>query len=270
MTSRGCPYHCTFCDSRVFGHSLRTHSARYTLDMIRHLRSRYGIRDLMVLDDNFILRRERLFEICDAMVRDRMDLQWYCMGHAKVMTEDRLRKIREAGCWIIELGIESGCDRVLEAIRKSTTKAEIANAVSRARAVGLKVKGNFIFGLPTETAESLEETIRFATSIPLSYFQQNFLTIWPGCELSVQPERYGTGSTDWDVLAHQRVTFVPHGLTEDELVRASKRAFRRFYLRPRVVLEFLGSMTSWRAAGTLVTGLFAFLGTMLRRRRRPA
>lgn len=264
MTSRGCPYRCTFCDSRVFGQKVRVHSAPYTLSMIRHLMKRYGIRDLMLLDDNFILRQERLFEICDTMIREKMDLRWYCMGHAQVMTDERLRKIRKAGCWIIEVGIESGCDRILKTIRKSTTKQEVASAVGRARAAGLRVKGNFIFGLPTEDRASLEETIRFATSIGLSYFQQNFLTIWPGCELSVRPDRYGTAETDWDRLAHQRVTFVPHGLTRTDLVGASKRAFRRFYLRPRIILELAASLTSWRAARTLLTGLVAFLGTMRR------
>ena len=266
MTSRGCPYRCTFCDSRVFGQQVRTHSAPYTLNMIRHLMKRYGVRDLMMLDDNFILRQERLFEICDTMIRERMDLQWYCMGHVQVMTDERLRRIREAGCWIIEVGIESGCDRILKTIRKSATKQEVAAAVGRARAAGLKVKGNFIFGLPTEDRESLEETIRFASGIGLSYFQQNFLTIWPGCELSVQPERYGTAETDWDKLAHQRATFLPHGLTREDLVRASKRAFWRFYLRPRVILELMASMTSWRAVQTLMTGFVGFLKTMLRRR----
>ena len=264
MTSRGCPYHCTFCDSLVFGHSVRTHSAGYTLEMIRHLRRRYGIRDLMMLDDNFILRQERLFEICDAMIRERMDLQWYCMGHARTMTEERLRRIRRAGCWVIEMGIESGCDRILKTIRKSATKNEVAAAVRRARAAGLKVKGNFIFGFPTETAESLEETIRFATEIGLSYFQQNFLTVWPGCEIALDAASYGSVETDWDRLAHQRVTFVPTGLTEDDLLRASKRAFRRFYLRPRIVLELLPLLTSWRGAQALLTGLVGFVRTMVR------
>jgi len=266
MTSRGCPFHCTFCDSLVFGRSVRTHSAAYTLDMIRHLRKRYGIRDLMMLDDNFILRQERLFEICDTMIAERMGLKWYCMGHANLMTEPRLRRIREAGCWIIEMGIESGCDRVLKHIKKKTTKAEIAAAVARARAAGLKVKGNFIFGFPTETRESLEETIRFATGIGLSFFQQNYLTVWPGCEIALDAERYGRCERDWDRLAHQRITFVPHDLTEADLERASKDSFRRFYLRPPVMLEFAASMTSWRAIRTLLTGLATFVQTAFARK----
>ena len=223
----------------------------------------------MFLDDNFILDRKKLFAICDAMIEEQMDLSWYCMGHAAILTEDRLKKVREAGCWFLELGIESGSDRILKLIRKNTTKAQVAAGVKNARKAGLKVKGNFIFGFPTETRETLEETIEFATRIGLSYFQQNFLTIWPGCELAVAPERYGTVERDWQKLAHQRVTFIPEGLTEADLVRASKRAFRRFYLRPRVMLEILGqSLTSWRAASNILRAFGVFLKTVLRKQSR--
>ena len=264
MTSRGCPYQCTFCDSLVFGHTVRTHSAGYTLDMIRFLRKRYGIRDLMMLDDKFILRHERLFEICDAMVRERMGLQWYCMGHARTMTPERLRKIREAGCWIIEMGIESGCDRILKRIEKGPRPAEVADRRETRAGHGLKVKGNFIFGLPTRRKRELGRDDPLRHEIGLSYFQQNCLTVWPGCELSADPGRYGTVETDWEKLAHQRVTFVPTGMTEEDLLGASKQAFRRFYLRPRIVLELLPLLSSWRGAQALVAGFVGFLRTMLR------
>jgi radical SAM superfamily enzyme YgiQ (UPF0313 family) len=264
MTSRGCPFQCTFCDHAIFGSVVRHHSAEYTLKMIRHLIKTYGIKDLMILDDNFILNRKRLFQICDTIIDEKMDLSWYCMGHAKFMHEDRLEKIKQAGCWFIEIGIESGCDRILRLLKKNTTTKEVAQAVTRAREIKLEVKGNFIFGLPTETADSLEETIKFATSIPLSYFQLNFLTIWPGCELSNNPQKYGYFTNDWGKLAHQRITFVPHDLTEQVLIRASKRAFRKFYLRPRVIIEMILRLSSLRAIKNVLLGFLIFLKTLAR------
>jgi anaerobic magnesium-protoporphyrin IX monomethyl ester cyclase len=266
ITSRGCPYQCTFCDTAIFGCRLRQHSAQYTLNMIRHLKSAYGIRDVMFLDDNFILDRKKLFTVCDTIVAEQMDLSWYCMGHPRTLTEDRLTKIREAGCWFIELGIESGCDRILQLIKKNATKAQIAEGVRKARDAGLKVKGNFIFGFPTETLETLRETTEFAIRIGLSYFQQNFLTIWPGCELAEDAEKYGNVERDWQKLAHQRVTFTPNGLTRTDLVEASKRAFRRFYLRPTVMFEVLVfSLSSWRAMTNAVSALGVFLRTVSRK-----
>ena len=265
ITSRGCPFQCTFCDRAVFGSRVRQHSAEYTLGMIRHLQEVYGIRDLMILDDNFMLDKGKLFTICDTIREERMDLSWFCQGHVKFMTDDRLAKMRDAGCWFVEMGIESGCDRILKLIKKNTNKAEIAEAVRRAHKAGLKVKGNFIFGLPTETIESLEETTQFAASIDLSYFQQNFMTLWPGCEIARNAERYGHVETDWDRLSDKRITFIPSGLSAEDLLKASKAAFRRFYLRPRILFEILlQSLTSWRAAHNAIVAFVAFLKTMSR------
>jgi radical SAM superfamily enzyme YgiQ (UPF0313 family) len=233
--------------------------------MMRHLAREFGVRDLMILDDNFLLRRDKVHEICDSLIAEGDDFTWYCIGHAKFMTEDRMMKIRRAGCWFIELGIESGCDRILRVIKKNITKFEITKAVQIARSAGLKVKGNFIFGLPTEDKKSLEESIKFAKSIGLTHFQQNFLTIWPGCEISAHPSLYGEFCGDWETMAHQRITFVPHGLTEADLVKASKKAFRVFYLRPTIVLGTLWSLTSFRTLRSLITAFFVFLKTIWRR-----
>lgn len=266
LTSRGCPHKCTFCDRAVFGTKVRHHSAEYTLNMLRHLKKNYGVKDIMFVDDNFLISREKLFTICDAMVQEKMDLKWYCISHVKFMSEDRLAKIREAGCWNMEVGIESGCERILRLLNRNTPKSEIAAAVKRARAAGIRVKGNFIFGLPTETKESLEETIDFATSIDLSLFQQGFLTLWPGCELSVEAAEYGEAETDWRKLTHFRISFVPKGLTRQDLLSASKKAHRKFYLRPRIVFETLGTLTSWLAVKFAVKAFNAFLKTAFRKK----
>lgn len=265
ISSRGCPFSCTFCDRAVFGSRVRHHSAEYTLNMIRYLIEKFGVRDLMILDDNFILNKKKLFRICNTIIEEKMDLSWYCMGHAKFMTEDRLSKIRQAGCWIVEMGIESGSDRILQIIRKNTSKSEIAEAVQRARKAGLKIKGNFIFGFPTETKESLEETIKFSKDINLSFFQQNFLTIWPGCELSLQLEKYGDIESDWSRLAHQRITFIPFGLTEEDLINASKRAFRSFYIRPRIIMEIIFLLTSVRTFKSIIVAFMVFIRTIFRK-----
>ncbi|MFX0204107.1 MAG: B12-binding domain-containing radical SAM protein [Candidatus Hodarchaeota archaeon] len=264
ITSRGCPHKCTFCDRAVFGSVVRSHSSEYTLDMIRHLKDNYGIKDLMILDDNFLLDKTKLFHICDKIIEENMDLKWYCLSHVKFMTEDRLRKIKEAGCWIMEVGIESGCERILRLLRRTTPKSLIADAIKRAKKNGIKIKGNFIFGLPTETKESLEETIQFATSIDIALFQQTFLTIWPGCELSENADEYGHTEREWDKLGHFQISFIPNGLTPEDLLRASKEAFRRFYLRPRIVLEILSSIRTPRAFKSALIAFIAFLKSIFR------
>lgn len=265
ITSRGCPHNCTFCDRSVFGMKVRHHSAEYTLDMLRHLKKNYGVNDIMFVDDNFLISRKKLFTICDAMVEEKLDLKWYCISHVEFMSEDRLAKVSEAGCWNMEVGIESGCERILRLLNRNTPKSEIAAAVKRAHAAGIRVKGNFIFGFPTETKESLQETIEFATSIDLSLFQQGFLTLWPGCELATTALQYGEAETDWTKLGHYQISFVPDGLTREDLLSASKKAYRAFYLRPRIILETLGTLTSWLALSFAAKALRAFLKTAFRK-----
>lgn len=264
MTSRGCPFHCTFCDTAVFGARVRFHSPAYTLAMLRHLIDRYGVRDVMFYDDNFFINHDHLMGICDGMIEQGMNLSWYCLAHEKTMKPDRLARAREAGLWFIEMGVESGSDRILREIHKKTTTADIAEAATDARKLGIRTKGNFIFGLPLETRETLEETIRFAVESDLSFVQQSFMTVWPGSPISGNYRQYGSGLTDWDQLGHYKVTFVPHGLRAEDLMAASKEFFRRFYLRPRIVAEVARTLTSWRAVKAAAVCSYIFVKTIAR------
>lgn len=269
MTSRGCPFQCTFCDNRVFGSKVRHFSTEYTLEMMRYLKREYGIRDLMILDDNFLINKEKLFSICEGMIAEKMGFTWYCIGHAKSMTEERLHKVKEAGCWFIELGIESGNDELLKRIKKNTSKAEIREAVENAKKAGLKIKGNFIFGFPGDTRVTIEETIQFALDLRLDFLQQNFLTVWPGCaiseELSNNPNSKANFESNWEKLAHQRITFIPEGLLRKDLVKASKDVFRRFYLRPRIIIGLLPLMFSLRGLRFCFAAFYVFLRTIFGR-----
>jgi radical SAM superfamily enzyme YgiQ (UPF0313 family) len=200
------------------------------------------------------------------MIAEDMDLSWYCTGHAKSMTEDRLHKIKEAGCWFIELGIESGNDDILNKIKKNANKAEITEAVKKAKKAGLKIKGNFIFGFPGDTPETLEETIKFATDLDIDFFQQNFLTVWPGCEISQEVVKDpGKNEDNWSKLAHQRITFVPEGMTKEQLMQASKSAFGRFYLRPKIIFGLLPLVASFRGIKFCFVAICVFLNTVFRK-----
>ena len=264
ITSRGCPFHCTFCDTAVFGSRVRFHSPAYTLRMLHHLVDQYGIRDVMFYDDNFFINNDHMNGICTGMIEEKLDLSWYCLAHEKTMKPERLALARKAGLWFIEMGVESGSDRILKEIQKKTTARETAEAATEARRYGIKTKGNFIFGLPLETRETLEETIRFACESDLSFAQQSFLTIWPGSPISANWQRYGTGLTDWEQLGQYTITFVPHGLTAADLMNASKAFFRRFYLRPRIIAEVARTLTSPRGVRTAATCTYVFLKTITR------
>ena len=160
MTSRGCPGKCTFCDNKVFGRSVRTHSADYVVRLIRHLQQQYGIRELQIRDDNFLASKQRAVELCQRLIDEKIDLAWSCAGRVDMITPDMLQLMKRAGCWQIWYGIESGSNRVLKAIRKNTTCERIEAAVRSTKRAGISPCGFFMIGLPTETEDDIEEDDR--------------------------------------------------------------------------------------------------------------
>ena len=239
ITSRGCTGKCTFCDRKCFGTVCRAHSAEYVLDLIAYLRERFGIRYLRFLDDNFLLWPKRLRRICVGMIDQGMDSTWSCFGRVDTVDEATLRLMKEAGCREISYGIESGSQRILDVIHKGITLDQVREAVAATHRAGISTIGFFMIGLPTETRETIMETIRFARELPLDYFKALYCTPFPGSDLYRDADQYGAMERDWRKLSTYHCPFVPTGLTRDELVKYRKLMFRKFYLRPRIVLRHL-------------------------------
>ena len=259
ITSRGCTGRCTFCDRKCFGTVCRAHSADYVLELVTHLRDRFGIRYLRFLDDNFLLWPRRLRRICEGMIDRGMDFTWSCFGRVDTVDEDILELMKAAGCQEISYGIESGSQRILGLIQKDITLDQVRHAVAATHNVGIGTIGFFMLGHPTETRETIMETIAFARELPLDYFKALYVTPFPGSELYQQADRYGTLEPDWRRLSTYHCPFVPHGMTREELVRFRKLMFRRFYLRPRVVARQLVKALNPRYAVQLARGAWSLL-----------
>lgn len=244
VASRGCPGKCLFCDRSVFGNRLRSWSAAYTLRMIEELYHRYGIREIQIRDDNFLAFPRRLEELCDGLIKRRLDLVWTCAGRVDMVTPARLELMKKAGCWQIWYGIESGNEEILKTIGKHTTLAQIRRAVRLTKAAGIQPCGFFILGHPGETKESLQATIRLACRLPLADAHFSFMTPFPGSELYSRAQEFGEFHADWPDLNGWKPTFVPRGLTAADLEAASKKAFRSFYFRTRIFVEYLRRVRS--------------------------
>jgi radical SAM superfamily enzyme YgiQ (UPF0313 family) len=120
LTSRGCNGTCTFCARPFMGEKYRAHSADYTIGMIDHLVKRYGIRDIMFYDDNFLLDKKRVEKICEALLRKDYTISWSCLARPEIMSHDLFQLIKKAGCWQIAYGIESGDQAILDTIKKGS------------------------------------------------------------------------------------------------------------------------------------------------------
>jgi radical SAM superfamily enzyme YgiQ (UPF0313 family) len=259
IASRGCPGHCAFCDRSVFGNVLRAYSAQYTFELIEELYERYGIREIQLRDDNFVAYRKRLKELCEILKRKKLNLVWTCTGRVDMVNPEILATMKEAGCWQIWYGIESGSQDVLKAIKKQTTIEQIERAVGMTHDAGISPCGFFIVGHPTETRESMDSTIRLALRLPLDEAHFSFMTPFPGSELYRRAHEFGSFDSDWKKLHGWLPVFVPWGLTPADLERASKRAFRSFYFRPRIVWAYLLKIRGWRQLRIYFMGFLALL-----------
>ena len=242
VTSRGCPNRCIFCDRSVFGASCHGYSADYVIRMIRQLYDVYGVREIAFEDDTFVTFRPRLLEICRQLIDLKLDLSWSCLGRVNHVDAATLKLMRQAGCWQISFGIESGSQPILDTIRKNVTLAQIRTAVELCRGAGIKSKGFFIVGHPRETVETLRQTIDFALELPLDDLSATMLTPFPGTELHVRAAEFGSFDADWGKMNLLNAVFVPHGLTALELELAQRELLRRFYLRPRIIGDYLSRL----------------------------
>jgi anaerobic magnesium-protoporphyrin IX monomethyl ester cyclase len=261
MTSRGCPTRCNFCDRSIFGTKYRARSAGNVLAKVEEVVSRHGAGEVRFFDDTFTLNRKRLEAICQGLRKFRPRLPWTCLTKVTAVDLDMLRMMRDAGCWQVLFGLESGDDRVLESLGKETTVQKNRQAVAWARQAGLRVRADFIVGTPHETMESLENTLKLAKELSLDYAHFNKFIPFPGTEfyrqLTQQGYRFDFDCTLDFELDHDVLVYVPQGIDPDDYRRFLDRAYREFYLRPRYLLRRLLAIRTFTELRGQVKGFFA-------------
>jgi len=257
VTSRGCFGKCHFCSRQIFGNRIRYHSADYILDIIERVKKDYGFDDFLFYDDLFVGNKERLREFC----RKVKGITWSCCSRVDTVDLDTLRMMKSSGCWLIEYGIESGSQKILNLMGKGITLEKAERAVKWTKQAGIKAKGNFIFGYVGETNETLKESLRYIRRSRLDFFQHTFFTPLPGTEDYQRAEIYGEVNKSWDASNTFLINFIPTGLTRKDLLSASRKAFLAFYLNPILLLRMMSLVSS---PMRFLLMLKAFLKTVLR------
>lgn len=260
ITSRGCPCQCIFCDRKVFGNVVRYYSAGYVMDMIRTLYSKYGIRHLRIGDDNFIINKKRLDEICDYLIKEKLDMTWSCLARVDTVRPEMLARMKLAGCWSIAFGVETGSQEIHRIEKKNVTLEQIAGAVAMTRRAGIRTISFNMIGHPLETIETIKKTIDFNKKIKVDEFKTQFMVPFPGTELYQFAEKYGIFDKNWRrMTVFTEPIFIPYGLTKDDLLRWNKRGFRSFYLQPRIIFSYLTSVRSFDELKIIFIGAFTIV-----------
>jgi len=245
MTSRGCNRRCIFCFQmdRERKSGIRFRSVDNVMEEIE-LCLEQGYREIKFIDDTFAADYDRAMNIAHEIRRRKLDFTWFASACVHQVDEPLLRAFREAGCWAILMGAESGVQKDLNTLRKGITVEQIRKAVRTARGAGLKVFTPFIFGIPGQTFEDGLRSIDFACEIDPDVANFHALTPFPGTELHDNIEKYGTMSDDLSDFTYQGAAFVPYSMTREEIGELRQIAFRRFYSRPRFLLRRLLGLRS--------------------------
>jgi len=248
LTSRGCPYRCTFCGQNIVtGKRVRRRSLKLVLEEMTLLINTYGVHDFDFTDDNFLMDAEYVREFCEEILKRGWKIRWNCCGARIDFLDDALVRLMDrSGCNIISVGYESGSARVLDYMKKDLD-LNMVRSKSRmiARNSDIKIVGLFILGYPTETEAEIRKTIRLATQLPLFAANFNTYIVIPGCE---EYERLiASGEVErvpWDKLSLDEHTYTPEGLTFKRLKYLYYMAHVKFYLRPWIIWRF--GRYSWR------------------------
>lgn len=181
MTSRGCPWQCTFCGAETtWGRGFRGHSVNYVVDAIESALEKLPVKMIQIKDDTFTANRKRAMQICREIRRRGLQFFWSCDTRVDVLSEELLLEMRLAGCQRLSLGVESGSDRILENIDKKITAREIVEAGNLAKSVGIQVRFYMMLGNRGETAETFRETLAFLDVAQPHQYIFSCLSIYPG------------------------------------------------------------------------------------------
>jgi len=263
ITSRGCDRRCIYCfqldrERKSGVRGVRYRSIGNVLQEIELLLSQ-GYREIKFLDDSLAADYGRALELARQIKARGLRFSWFASVCANQVDQPLLQAFRDAGCWAILIGAESGVQKNLNTLRKATTLDQVRRAVRAAKEVGLKVSTPFIFGIPGETFEEGLKTIEFAIELDPDLANFHALTPFPGTDLHAQHAKFGTISRDLADCTYQGAAFVPYSMTREQIQQLRQVALRRFYSRPAFLVRRLLAIRNFndcRAALTGMTSLF--------------
>jgi radical SAM superfamily enzyme YgiQ (UPF0313 family) len=244
LTTRGCPYPCTYCNApNLSGKKLRHRSPARVIEELIYLKERYGARRFSIIDDEFTLNKKHAIGFCEALIDSKLGMNWDCPNGVRMDTlyPELLRLMEAAGCDALCIGIESGNERIQKLIKKKVTVETIKErAAMIAGCSKIRMTGYFMMGFLDETEEEIKETIAMAYSLPLIRAGFNVVIPIPGTQIFgelIEKGRLKLEEIDWDTLTNDQVAFERDHVSGKRLMQLQREAFMRFYSRPSRALQ---------------------------------
>ena len=246
-TGRGCPAQCSFClwPQTIGGHKYRVRSAQNVADEMAYMKKLFPqVREFFFDDDTFTANLPRAREIANKL--GPLGVNWSCNSRAN-LDYDTIKSFKDNGLRLFLVGYESGNDETLTRIKKGVTTAEMRKFTKDCHQAGVIIHGTFILGLPVETRETIEQTVRFAQELDVFSMQVSLAAPYPGTELYEQARLNGwfAKKDKADLVegdGFQQSALEYPGLSKDEIFENVEKFYRRYYLRPKPILRIIKTM----------------------------
>ncbi len=247
VTSRGCPAGCTYCIKHVsYQYSVRLRSPEHIMEELWILK-KLGMNNIHMYADLFTVNRDQVVGLCKLMIEQNINIKWTCNSRVDYVDQEMLALMGKAGCHLISWGIESGNEQILRHARKGAYPDKAERALRWARQAGIKNWGYFIIGLPGETEETIQDTIRFSKSLPLDIALFHVAAPYPGTPFFFEVVENGwfRPGTRWEQVDMDKGTVLDYeGLSAERLLYWQKRAFREWAMRPEPIKTYMKMLAS--------------------------
>lgn len=237
FTGRGCPNYCTFCQwpETLMGRKYRVRSVKNVLDEFEYIIKELPyVKEIFIEDDSFTIDKDRLNKFCDELVKRGISISWSCQSRAD-LDYNTMKKMKEAGCRLLDVGYESGNDKILENVKKGVTTDQLREFTTNAKKAGLKILADFVIGFPGETKETVTQTINFINDIKPDILQIAVATPIPGTDFYRYCKEKGyllcdDLSESLDEFGFQKCIVSYPWLNSDEIALSVDSALKGYYL----------------------------------------
>lgn len=230
FTSRGCPMNCIYC-SKISGKTIRCKSPERIGEELEYYVKKFGIKEIKFFDDLFTFDKKRAIKICQEIQKRNLGIVWSASSRVDTIDEELLKAMKASGCWYIHYGIESGVQKNLDTLKKGTKIEQIKKTIQMTHKMKINTFTSYILGIPGETYQEAEQTIKFACELNSLFSEFFFCTAFPGTELFENISKYGVMKKEIDLVGMHMNSFHPYTLTDEQMEKLRRKAFLSYYLR---------------------------------------
>ena len=239
ITTRGCPMQCSFCSSAAMhGKKIRERSVENIVDEIEYLKTNYDIDTIAFMDDTFTLKKRKVMAICDEILKRNIEIMWGCTSRVDTLDEKLLKKMKEAGCITIFIGVESADQQQLDNMCKNTTIAKIENAFKIAHKLKIRTIASVALGMPGDTKEIMNKSVKFVHKLKPNYAIYSLATPYPGTRFYKEAfEKNLIKIKDWSKYTLITPILETIDCSLNDMRKIQAKAFMKFYLRPHYIIR---------------------------------